>query len=309
MGIKAWFKNAHRRIRDEGLIGARLSVEELWWGVLRRIPFHAEEESDPVEDWNSEIIVLLDACTGELLKEVSEDYDWLPDSIHTVRSPASHSAEFARLLAEAPESWLEETAVITTNELANQNLPTEKLHSYRHVSKEAWDDGLDRPDPQTVTDHGVEFWRNHSNDCDRMILWYMVPHAPLRSFANDSRFYESVTFHEESRDNVWHLVRTGKLKIDEVWEGYIDNLRWGLEQLNILQDSIDGEILITADHGNAFGERGVYGHPEGVPIQAIRNVPAVKIQGEDNGEYNPKINEEETSVDIEDRLFALGYRD
>lgn len=80
MSIKAWIKNSHRRFRDEGFTGARLSVEELWWGVLRRVPI-STEESDSVEDWNSEIIVILDTCTGGLLKEVSEDYDWLPDSI------------------------------------------------------------------------------------------------------------------------------------------------------------------------------------------------------------------------------------
>lgn len=225
-----------------------------------------------------------------------------------MRSPASHSSEFAQYISTAPDNWLKSTAIITTNDLANRHIPENQLHTYKHVSEKAWDEDLNRPDPQTITDHGIRFCRERSDGCKRLILWYMVPHAPLRQFINDPRFEESITFHEDSRDNIWHLVRTGEIKLEDVWNGYIDNTRWALDEVNTLRNSVDTEILITADHGNAFDEWGVYGHPEEVHISATLDVPFVKINGSDNQNYEPSAANNINSVDFEDRLAALGYR-
>lgn len=45
------------------------------------------------------------------------------------------------------------------------------------------------------------------------------------------------------------------------------------DEVDVLRENLDAEqLVITSEHGQAFGERKVYGHPCRVPINASRTV-------------------------------------
>jgi hypothetical protein len=75
--------------------------------------------------------------------------------------------------------------------------------------------------------------------------------------------------------------------------------------------NLDAEnVVITADHGEGFGEYGFYRHVIGCPLPCIRQVPWVKTSAFDHGNYepygpNPESANQTTSA--EERLEDLGY--
>ena len=77
----------------------------------------------------------------------------------------------------------------------------------------------------------------------------------------------------------------------------------------MLLENVDAEeVAITADHGNAFGEYTIYGHPEGMLLPCIKQVPWVMISATDQGTYAPTGEYESDKItDIDDHLEELGY--
>mgnify|MGYP006926912527 CR=1 FL=1 len=82
-----------------------------------------------------------------------------------------------------------------------------------------------------------------------------------------------------------------------------------------LLKSLEGLTVVTADHGNALGEFAkpfpirVYGHPLGILIPALVNVPWHVYQ---NGRRNqvsaePPESSTDTNMTNDDRLRMLGY--
>lgn len=59
---------------------------------------------------------------------------------------------------------------------------------------------------------------------------------------------------------------------------YEDNLRLGLEQARELSKELDGKVVITADHGEAFGEQGVWEHHIETHIPALVEVPWLEVE-------------------------------
>jgi hypothetical protein len=77
----------------------------------------------------------------------------------------------------------------------------------------------------------------------------------------------------------------------------------------VFLDNADAEtVLITADHGNALGEWGLYGHAGGMPTSAMRDVPLVETTASDSGTYEPEVEPETTSEEsLKEKLRDLGY--
>ncbi|MFW5902862.1 MAG: hypothetical protein ACOCTT_03170, partial [archaeon] len=66
-------------------------------------------------------------------------------------------------------------------------------------------------------------------------------------------------------------------RIDELKNYYSENLKLVLEQVSRLIEDIDGKIIITADHGEAFGEQGEWKHPLKSDNPVLREVPWLEI--------------------------------
>ncbi|MFQ5885465.1 MAG: hypothetical protein ACE5IO_10250, partial [Thermoplasmata archaeon] len=57
-------------------------------------------------------------------------------------------------------------------------------------------------------------------------------------------------------------------------------LDWVMRLVQVLK----GRVVITSDHGNLFGEYGLFRHPRGLYLPELTQVPWLELQG---GEKNP----------------------
>ncbi|WP_434522251.1 hypothetical protein [Halorubrum sp. AS12] len=114
--------------------------------------------------------------------------------------------------------------------------------------------------------------------------------------------------------SVWDLLQSGSITRESAWQAYRDNLEWVLGDVELLLSNLDAEtVVLSSDHGEAFGEWGLYGHYRHVPVRALREVPWVKTSATDKQTYEPALEPPENTNDVGDsdvkeRLNALGYR-
>jgi hypothetical protein len=288
---------------------------ELWIGGVRLIRevdslFPPEE---PHWERDFDILCILDACRVDQMQDACDRKEWLPprESVDTLWSVGSTSEEWmAGMFDPNHYDEMENTAYVTAN-LFIEKFDFNQFGVCSIVSGEYHDIGDIRAvDPQEVTDRAIHVWRNREQyDVDRMIVHYMQPHTPFRS--REEWFY-SGDLVDTNWGHGFYELAAGRLPHDEFHAAYWDNLDWVLEHIDVLRQNCSGTIVLSADHGNAMGEWGTYGHPYGVPVPAVRSVPYLQIDGIDEGKYKPGLDKNELLnrsdlENVEDHLSNLGY--
>ncbi|WP_123624478.1 hypothetical protein [Halorubrum sp. CSM-61] len=272
-------------------------------------------------DWDT--LVLLDTCRVDALKEVADDYDFLPssDDIGSITSIASGSYTWmANTFVEEYARDVSNTVYISANGyseqilengwrpeedrgLSNCNWRTLTADDLRALDQ-PWRHGKDllgHPDPEYVTERAIGYHREY--EPDRMIVHYSQPHEPYISQAIKE---ERDELHDHE-DDPWSFLKDGG-DFDAVWDCYIDDLRMVLEHVETLLNNHDAEkVVISADHGEAFGEFGVYRHPVAVLHPKTRKVPWAVTSAEDRHEKEGSIESQRQVAEVEDALEDLGY--
>ncbi len=192
--------------------------------------------------------------------------------------------------------------------------PTEHFSKIIDVWEFGWDEDLGTVPPEKLNK------AFQSRDCDkRSIIHYMQPHAPYLSNGNGRKLKRIKAGFDEVDNNgndggspdpihwitskfVNYLekkeiaTKLGMLLdleadtiLNEVTENgteetlkkyYKDNLRIVLKYVSKLVDSLEGKIIVTADHGEAFGEQGIWEHHVETRIPPLIEVPWVEIEKE-----------------------------
>lgn len=280
-------------------------------------------------EWD--LLIVLDACRYDALQVVTEEYTFL-DTIEPTLSLGSASKEwmvntFRREQLEAIEktvyltgnAWVDRALVETVDfsswsatrgsVIHNNNL-VDQLLQRPTVTREAFADlwlqtahsvdGVDVFPAEDLTDYAIRYGREHNPE--RLIVHYMQPHAPyLHRWSEGKQLRKTDT-------EPFKQLRTGHDR-QPVWEAYLNNLRYVLDHVEILFKNYEAEnVVITADHGEMFGESLLYGHAEGVPHPKLRVVPWVEASAVDRETVDPEVDlEDESDMNVDDRLNALGY--
>lgn len=227
------------------------------------------------------------------------------------------------------QSNLEEirnTALVTANPTSRWGLGHESQPEWPELTKrltrwdtvdpddflafdEVWQYGPKNPFsgtvmPYAVTDRAISVWRSTSPD--RMIVHHLPPHQPYGARA--LRENRALTDIETSP---WAALKSGTPR-NAVWSRYLDELTFGLDSVQTLVEDIDADtIVLTSDHGEAFGEFGLYAHPM-IPTPQLRRVPWVETSGRARNEYttrlDPATGSDDIEAQVEDQLEMLGYR-
>ena len=271
-------------------------------------------DPDPVlaADWD--VLVVLDACRADLFAEVTADadYDFLPAEPGSRTSPASSSVEWLEtVFGGASDDDLADLAYVTGNPYSASKIDHDRFHTVDEVLRYAWDDDLGTIPPRPVTDAAIRTGRETT--ADRMVVHYMQPHFP--SVAGREQRSEGVELAEFGDDemSVWDDLRFGRRSEADAWQTYRENLEYVLDDLDLLFENLDAErVVVTADHGNAFGEHHIYGHPGGVDLPVLREVPWCEMTAMDTHSHEPAAAGRDDTGDsgdvIEERLEDLGYR-
>lgn len=102
-------------------------------------------------------------------------------------------------------------------------------------------------------------------------------------------------------------------RMNEFVHYYHKNLRIALDAVRKLVKEVDDDkkIIVTADHGEAFGEKGEFGHAPNRDIPELKNVPWFEVTGiVEDGEEKDLVYRKEESDDgkeIKEKLERLGY--
>jgi hypothetical protein len=195
------------------------------------------------------------------------------------------------------------TAYVTANVFSERILSAEQFQEFDEVWRYGWDETAGTVPPQPVTDRAIRAAREV--DPDRLIVHYVQPHHP---FIGLDEGFDAEPFGPAVSDTVVDALRKDKIDTQTFWEGYRDNLHRVLEDVEVLLSNIDADrVAISADHGDALGEWGIYDHPVGFLHPAVRTVPWVTTTATDEGSYEPEIERTDADPDVQSRLRSLGY--
>ncbi|ELY95612.1 hypothetical protein C484_04985 [Natrialba taiwanensis DSM 12281] len=294
----------------------------LWFGITSR-----RQVGTNVYDREWDVLVVLDACRTDTLREVADEYEFIT-AVDEQWSVGSHSAEWlAQTFSTDYRSEIERTRYITSNPHARRVLEQRMEPPVNNTTpvdftrwdiadpdsfealEMVWEDHLDDTYrvtlPETMTDHAIHASRTH--DPDRLIVHYMQPHLPYLGPA----LAEGREPTELERQG-YEKLQSGEADRKAVYTAYKETLRLVLDEVEELIANIDADrVAITADHGEEFGEVSAYGHPEGFPHPIVRKVPWIETTAQDRGTREPQVEsdtERGERVDIEEHLKDLGYR-
>jgi hypothetical protein len=247
-------------------------------------------------DWD--VLCVLDGCRADLFEEVIGDSNTVPSVGSTSRTWVSRTFESC----EHPNT----VGYITGNPFWTE-IDTDELGYFHVEGVIKTEQEIETVPPDVLAEHAIDIWRRRGEfSVDHLIIHFMQPHAPFRS---EPDWFKRAIGEDSWSANVWKRLRDGEFTEQEVWEAYKDNLKWVLEDgIQPLRSNCDGTIALTADHGNAIGEWGFYGHPLGCPVSAVRKVPWKRVTGTDEETIQPEAKRPTEAVDIEEQLQALGYK-
>lgn len=296
-----WLSDSQIRVQENGISGVKRSVLELGIGGVRRLdrrfPFGV-----PIYDREWDVLVILDACRADLMTEVADDYTFVDHESMTSLAGGSRTW-MQRNFAERYREDTRETTYVTGNPFSDDVLAADWFENMEEVWKYAWDDELNTVPARAMTDVAIHEHRRRKPE--RMIVHYMQPHHPFVPNPMDSGMNKGNLKNPD--DPIWQQVKKGEADPDNVWEAYRENLRYVLDDVSLLLQNLDAEsVIISADHGNAIGEWGLYGHGD-IPISAIRKVPWCETTAEDTGEYEPELEPQDDELAVEEKLEDLGY--
>ena len=287
-GIRRWYeqtKGAYERDRSYGLAhGAYYAYVGLWLTATTRYPVGTH-----VFDREWDLLVVLDTCRTDALRAVADEYDFI-GPVDSMVSVGSRSTEWlAHTFSEPYREEIARTAYVTAkydSETVFRDGQTPPLSGSPPLSWPAWEtvdadafetlaevwrdghsDRLSVTPPAAVTDRAIRTL--DEADAGRGIVHYMQPHQPYIAEVLDTE--------EPTPPELLHPfehLRDGNLSRDRAWTAYLDNLRLVLDEVERLLAAADADrAVITADHGEAFGECGFYQHPLGCPHPVVKTVP------------------------------------
>lgn len=304
MGLTEWARRSTARITEDGREGAVDSLYELYGGLWRYLGWHVPRGTNVYErEWDT--LVILDACRVDLLREVANEYPFV-GPVESFESVGSMSEEWLRkTFTDAYADQARQTAYVTSNVFSGRVLSSDQFLVLDEVWRYAWDEDLGIVPPRPVTDRAIAVARDRQPD--RLIVHYMQPHHPFVA-GNAPDGFDADPFGQGNGTTVVDALRKGRISRDAFWNAYRENLHLVLEDVAVLLANHDADkVVLTADHGDALGEWGIYDHPAGCLHPAVKNVPWSETTAVDGGGYEPHLDQGDQRADVEERLRELGY--
>ena len=264
-------------------------------------------EGDRVLDRDWDLLVVLDGCRADLFDEATGERDspWTPP-VERSWSAASHSRGWLRRNFGADRD-LSGVGYVTANPFSESAIDADRFAFVDEMWRDRWDREAGTVRPRAFTDRTVRAFRERSPD--RLVAHYMQPHAPfLDADYGGGDGHGPETWGQANFENVWSALGGGRADRETVWRDYRRNLDLVLDDVDLLLRAVDADVVVTADHGNCAGEHGLYGHPPGIAVSELREVPWARVRADDDGSY--ELSETEVAgdeVDRGERLEALGY--
>lgn len=114
--------------------------------------------------------------------------------------------------------------------------------------------------------------REHMDELDGGVIRYLKPHPPLDGL-------EELTSGGDKITNMWRALVSGDLSRAELLAAYERTYRQAFEAAMELIPDLDGQVAITADHGECLGDCGQLLHgPYHTPHDHLTTVPFLRVR-------------------------------
>jgi len=226
-----------------------------------------------------DILIILDACRYDVFRELyGSEFNVLEGE-----SEGSCTVEWFYNTFVVDNVRLDDVVYVSGSPYVSNHLTRldnmsyyGKNHFFRVV--DVWDFGFRKVGYAYVVDPQMVYnWFNivktiHKNK--RFIVHFMQPHAPYPHCKELSKYYIDKVGYPDLK--LWEAMRKGEVNPKLALECYKNNLQWVMKYVyKIVENNRDKRIVITADHGEAFGEHGLYDHPCYRSEDVLRKVPLV----------------------------------
>lgn len=240
----------------------------------------------PAQEWD--ILIVLDACRYDYYKRLTP----LDGQLEKRTSNGSSTTEW--LSANFTGHYDDIIYVSANPRISDVDVDgfrgEDHFETVVNVWRSDWNPELNTVEPDAVTDAAIRARRNHPDK--RLIVHYIQPHAP---WIGETELSDRETNIDDPTPDDW--IGTGKTwgtmlnegkSIDVVRQAYEDNLRLVLKEVERLVESIYGEVVVTSDHGESFGEKWIIEHPPGIYIDELVDVPWHAIDVGTISDNNPQ---------------------
>jgi hypothetical protein len=274
-----------RNLRRRGLTGTLDAASRFLGAQL----YHRLADGIDIMSMDWDTLIILDAARADLLEEHSS----FGVPVRRVRSPATHS--WGYMVRSYLGRQLHDTVMVSANPYVH-DIPEGVFHAVYPVVGDVRE--ANSLDPSHVTDTALRAHEVHPQK--RLIVHYMQPHAP---YLHRDDPYPRAPFDEARQTG-----DTDRLRAD-----YLENYRTVERHVHELISHLSGKTVITADHGEALGERfaglRLFEHGHAVPV--VFEVPLVSIPPTERRLIRsdaPQPFEPEPERTVEKHLRSLGYR-
>lgn len=293
----------------KGLAHPRYILQEfnrLYYRRLHTWPYNRNGINFLEEDWDN--LLMLDACRYDLFEEIAD----LPGETRAVESRGSATREF--LWGNFDGGTYLDTVYVTASPMLCRHRDEVDVQFHEVINiwqEQGWDDQYRTVLPETVRERTLDAAKQFPKK--RLLVHFIQPHYPFIGPTGRKHFdLDSLNFQ-------WKDAITGDLGISDetLRQAYRENFELVLPSVEQLLSELSGKTVVTADHGQMFGERlfplpiREYGHPSGVYTDELVKVPWHTF---DPGPRREIVAEEAvTSVEeeneqlAEERLRNLGY--
>jgi hypothetical protein len=273
-------------------------------------------------DWD--VAIVLDSARVDLFEQAlaesaiasTADAVWSRGSIttewlsQTFRPPATDDIAKTTLLSANPHTstvfrdgeWLTNADEVSIPYPENPAVAMGTFHEVR----EMWRTHATTAGAVTAETMAAATIQTYREQGGLLVSFWLQPHEPF--IAPDAPIEGGAA----TEENVWATLAAGDGDPEAVWEAYRANHRYALSWVETVCKSVDARVLVTADHGNLFGDLGQYGHPFGMLHPAVRKVPWLVVDA--SAEWNPDLEamlaraRDRPAADVDAQLRALGYR-
>jgi hypothetical protein len=201
------------------------------------------------KDWDN--LIILDACRYDLF----EDSNFRNEKVGWQWSDGSNSEEFIQTAVN--NNKLNNTVWVTANPWVSKY--KKSIFKVIELWDTEWDNSISTVPAESVTKRAIEAVSKYPNK--RLVVHFMQPHYPfvgdhtatLPSHASFSG--DGIRADDTEELTIWEHIREGNVDCETVWRAYEANLEYVLPNVDELIDKLPGKIVVTSDHGNAFGSR------------------------------------------------------
>lgn len=216
------------------------------------------------EDWD--YLIILDACRYDVFRDVNR----IEGELQKKTSKASATDEWLR---KNFTDYYDDLVYVSGNAFVSRVKEQGGFDSSEHfhhtemlfLDDEALEEGVTKP--ESMTEKALEAVERYPDK--RVIIHYVQPHDP---FIGEP----SLVMGDDGVEDVLDYFDHPKSL-----EAYRANLERALESVEELVEQLDGKIVISADHGDSFGEKGIHRHPTQVYIKELTEVPWLEIRNQE----------------------------